>query len=108
MNIATIIALIVVLALFIPAARYLYKYGSCPDHGSCSGYCNRDAPYLLRKHASIARAILDSATQNESALCADSRLRCNRELTWRRYFVTIWQKHSLHNISTITTPIILT
>lgn len=45
MNIATIIALLVVLALFIPAARYLYKYGtcgSCPDHGSCSGHCIMD------------------------------------------------------------------
>ena len=33
-------------------------------------------------------ASLGSATQNESAHCADPRLPCNRGLTWRRYFVT--------------------
>ena len=33
-------------------------------------------------------ASLGSATQNESAHCADPRLHGNRGLTWRRYFVT--------------------
>ncbi|SEQ94081.1 hypothetical protein SAMN02910369_02721 [Lachnospiraceae bacterium NE2001] len=43
MNLATIIAFLVVLALFIPASIYLYKNGTCggcPDHGSCSGHCD--------------------------------------------------------------------
>ncbi len=42
MNLATIIALLVLVVILIPAIRYLYKYGtcgSCPDHGSCSGKC---------------------------------------------------------------------
>ena len=42
MNIASLIAIIVLLALLIPAVRYLYKNGtcgSCPDKGSCNGKC---------------------------------------------------------------------
>ncbi|SNU05229.1 hypothetical protein SAMN06297422_10385 [Lachnospiraceae bacterium] len=42
MNLATIIALLVLVVILIPAIRYLYKYGTCgncPDHGSCSGKC---------------------------------------------------------------------
>ena len=43
MTLSTIIALAIILVLFLAAARYLYKYGtcgSCPDHGSCSGHCS--------------------------------------------------------------------
>jgi len=43
MNISTIIALVIVFILFVLAAIYLYKNGtcgSCPDHGSCSGHCD--------------------------------------------------------------------
>ncbi|MCR5293085.1 MAG: hypothetical protein K6E28_09460 [Eubacterium sp.] len=39
MNAASIITLAVLLALLIPAIRYLIKNGtcgSCPDHGACS------------------------------------------------------------------------
>ena len=42
MNLASIIAIIVLLLMLIPAIRYLYKNGtcgSCPDKGSCSGKC---------------------------------------------------------------------
>lgn len=42
MNFATFIALLVLLAMLIPAIIYLYKNGtcgSCPDKGSCSGKC---------------------------------------------------------------------
>ncbi len=52
MNLATIIALLVVLALFIPASIYLYKNGtcgSCPDHGACSGHCSRDLKRSSKK-----------------------------------------------------------
>ncbi|MBP3718548.1 MAG: hypothetical protein J6I58_03380 [Eubacterium sp.] len=52
MNLATIIALLIVLALFIPASIYLYKNGtcgSCPDHGACSGHCTHDLKRNLKK-----------------------------------------------------------
>ena len=42
MNIASLIAIIILLALLIPAVRYLYKNGtcgSCPDKCSCNGKC---------------------------------------------------------------------
>ena len=52
MNLATIIALLIVLALFIPASIYLYKNGtcgSCPDHGACYGQCSHDLKRNLKK-----------------------------------------------------------
>lgn len=45
MNFATFIALLVLLAMLIPAIIYLYKNGtcgSCPDKGSCSGKCESE------------------------------------------------------------------
>lgn len=42
MNLASIIAIIILLMLLIPAIMYLYKNGtcgSCPDKGACSGHC---------------------------------------------------------------------
>ena len=45
MNLATIIALIILILLLIPAVRYLLKHGtcgSCPYHGGCSGHCETD------------------------------------------------------------------
>ena len=45
MNIPTIIALIIILALVIPAVRYIHKNGTCagcPDKGACSGHCTMD------------------------------------------------------------------
>ncbi|MBP3717961.1 MAG: hypothetical protein J6I58_00375 [Eubacterium sp.] len=55
MNLATIIALLIVLALFIPASIYLYKNGtcgSCPDHGACSGHCSQEHKRNLKKDPS--------------------------------------------------------
>ena len=45
MNLATIIALIIVAGAVVLASIYLYKHGtcgSCPDAPTCSGHCHRD------------------------------------------------------------------
>ena len=50
MNIASLIAIIVLLALLIPAVRYLYKNGtcgSCPDKCSCDGKCKDKVKELM-------------------------------------------------------------
>lgn len=42
MNAATVIVIVILLVILIPAIRYIYKNGtcgSCPDRGSCSGVC---------------------------------------------------------------------
>ncbi len=46
MNIPTLIALIIILLLLIPAILYLKKNGtcgSCPDKGACHGHCDTKA-----------------------------------------------------------------
>ena len=49
MNLPTIIALLIIVALVVAALRYLHKNGTCggcPDAPSCSGNCHKD---LLKK-----------------------------------------------------------
>ena len=45
MNLATIIVLIIIIAMVIPAILYIKKHGTCagcPDAGACHGNCTRD------------------------------------------------------------------
>ena len=45
MNLSTVIVLVVILLLLIPAIRYIYKHGTCgacPDAPTCSGHCHKD------------------------------------------------------------------
>lgn len=46
MNIPTLIALIIIILLLVPAILYIKKTGpcgSCPDRGACHGHCDTKA-----------------------------------------------------------------
>ena len=52
MNLSTLIALIIVAALFCLASIYLYKNGTCgacPDAPNCNGHCSRDNKKAIKK-----------------------------------------------------------
>ena len=52
MNLATIICIIIILAMLIPAFLYVKKNGTCagcPDAGVCHGDCTRDIKKNLKQ-----------------------------------------------------------
>ncbi len=66
MNLSSIIAILVILLLVIPALRYIYKNGtcgSCPDKGACSGHCDHSS-YKYSKFDNETDA-LSSSEKNE-------------------------------------------
>lgn len=52
MNAATIVVIVILLAMLIPAILYIKKNGTCagcPDAGACHGDCTRDVKKEMKK-----------------------------------------------------------